>query len=274
MSQPPHEPPSEPPNEPPAEPPANPPPPLPGQWMPPEHLPPPPGMPPAYGAPIPPPRKSHLGLIIGLVVAGFAVLVGLFVVGLVVYSDDDFDDDASDEETTSSTESEEAEEDEETEATEEPAPEGEVLQGDGYTYELPDGWQDISAAVETQDAAGTIDSASAAGGSLESSPANVIVESGPAGGLTDLESAREQVATNLGAAAGGTPDNIEGRTVGGEETLGLSLTQTNPQGVEAAQVAYVTIVDDTVYVIAFSRAADAESLDEQFDEIVESWSWE
>ncbi len=273
MSQPPHEPPAEPPNEPPAEPPANPPPPLPGQWMPPEHLPPPPGMPPAYGAPIPPPtpKKSHLGLIIGLVVAGFAVLVGLLVIGLVVYSDDDFDDDASDEETTSSTEAEEAEE---TEPTEEPEPEGEVLQGDGYTYELPDGWQDISAAVETQDAAGTIDSASAPGDSLATTFANVIVESGPANGRTDLETIRDEVAQNFGAAVGGTAEEVEGPTVDDVDTLGLQLTQTNPAGIDVLQDAYITIVDDTYYVIGFSRDSTKDEFDDDFDAIIGSWSWE
>lgn len=238
---------------------------------PPNIPPPPPVAPPGYGAPVPPPQpqKKNTGMIIGIV-AGVLVLIGAIVLAVVLLagSDDSDDSDAKDD-ASSSTESDESEDPEESEE-----PDGEVLQGTGYSYELPEGWNDISADVEAQDTSGTIDSVSAPGESLEKTFANVIVESGPANGETDLEAARDQVATNLGGSVGVTPEEIDGPTVDGQESVGLQLTRKNATGIEVLQDAYVMVRDDVYYVIGFSRDSSKDEYDEDLEEILASWTWD
>jgi hypothetical protein len=194
---------SQPPYEPPNRPPPNQPPPPAGGW--PRQPPPtpPPGPPGYYGAPLPggPPKKSRVGLIIGLVIAGVIVIAGIVVLGLVVAGDDD-----SDRYDESSSESEDPT-DEPTEETDDPEPDGEVLQGDGYSYELPDGWRDISDRVTRQGTSGSVDTASAPGQTIEDTRANLIVDAGPAGGITfaDLETEYDQVRQDYGAVVGRRP---------------------------------------------------------------------
>ena len=260
MSQPPYEPPTDPPNQPPTEPPPSPPPPPnPGQWMPPEPLPPPPGLFPGYGAPMPPPPpKSHTGLIIGLVLAGVAVFAGLLVAGLLVYADDDFDDDPSGATSTQSSAN---------------APDTEVLEGDGYSYGLPDGWQDITDEVVASDPGTTLDTGSAWGDSIATGRANLIVEVTNAGGVTDLDEARDQLTANL-ETLGVSPQPVDNRTIGGQEAAGVSITRTNELDVEVLQTAYITIVDDTAYVITTTNEFSDDGPQDAYDAIYESWSWE
>jgi hypothetical protein len=220
----------------------------------------PPVPPPGYGAPLPPPapKKSRTGLIIGVVV-GALVAIAAIVLAVVLVAGSDEDSDES----SSGAESEEGE-----------RPDGEVLQGDGYSYVLPEDWTDITEAVTAQDTAGTIDSASAPGESLETTSANLIVESGDANGETDLESARDQVAANLGVSIGATPEEIDGPTIDGEETVGLQVTQSNAADVEVLQDAYVAIRGDTYYVIGFSRDATKDDFDDDLQALLDSWVWE
>src|SRR5690606_21145751 len=51
------------------------------------------------------------------------------------------------------------------------------VEGDGYRYQLPDGWQDVTDTIpETASGGAVLDTAAALGGTIESSRANVIVE--------------------------------------------------------------------------------------------------
>lgn len=275
MSQPPYEPPSQPPNGPPSGPPSEPPnqqppPALPGTYLPSDQLGPPPTAPPGYGAPMappPPPSKSRTGLIIGIVV-GTLLAIGAVVLAVVLVAGSDSDSDEgtdSDDETTSASPSE----------SESPVvPEGEVVQGEGYTYVLPDEWNDITADVTGQPGSETIDTTSAPGASLNTAPANLIVEVGPANGETDLESARDQVSANIGGAVGATPVEIDGPNIGGVATVGLEVTSDGVGGTKVLQTAYVTLLRDTYYVIGFSRQSGDGGYDDDFEAILDSWVWE
>ncbi len=213
-----------------------------------------------------PPRKSRSGLVIGIVVGTLAAIAAVVLtVVLVAGSDSSLEGDpaGTDEFTAQPSE------------TETPVlPEGEVLQGEGYSYVLPDRWQDLTEAVAAQPGSETIDTASAPGASLESTFANVIVEAGPANGETDLEAARDQVSRNLGTAVGATPVEIDGINIGGVATVGLQVTSTNAAGVEVLQDASVTILHDTYYVIGFSRQSSNHDYDADFEAILDSWTWE
>jgi hypothetical protein len=261
MSQPPWEPPTQPPPPPPNVPPPGPPP-----------AGPPPMAPPGYLAPLPPPKKSRVGLIIGIVVGTLVVIApDVLAVVLVAGSDSGSDQgSASDDESSSEPSDSESPSESETPAL----PAGEILQGNGYSYVLPDLWNDLTDDVAGQSDSGTIDTASAPGASLEATFANLIVEAGDANGETDLEAARDQVSVNLGGAVGSTPVEIDGPNVGGVATVGLEVTSTNAAGVEVLQDAYITILRDTYYVIGISRQADNHDYDEAFEAILDSWTWE
>lgn len=224
----------------------------------------PPPMPPGYAAPPPggQPRKGRAGLIIGLAVAGLLVIAGILVVALVVGGDDDS---AGGDESPSSTESDEP--------TEEPTPEDQLLQGSGYAFEMPDEWQDITAEVAADNAAATIDSAISWGDSIATGRANLIVEVTSAGGVTDLDVALDQLTTNM-ESLGAPVETIDDRDIDGQTFAGVTLTRTNEFDVEIEQTAYITIRDDTAYVITTSNESDDAEPENAFDDILASWAWE
>ncbi len=223
-------------------------------------------------APPPPPKKSKTGLIIGIVVGTLLVIAAVVLaVVLVAGSDSDSDDgSASDDDSTS-----EPSESESSGESESPVlPEGEVLQGEGYTYVLPDEWSDLTADVAGQPGSETIDTTSAPGSSIGTAPANLIVEAGPANGETDLESARDQVSTNIAAAVGATPVEIDGPNIGGVATVGLEVTSDGASGAKVLQTAYVTLLRDTYYVITYTRESGNLEYDDDIEAIHDSWVWE
>ncbi len=274
MSQPPYEPPTDPPNQPPTGPPPPPPPPMPGQWIPPEQIappnyptpmaPPPPPLPPP-----PPPGKGHTGLIIGLAVAALVLVAGILAIVLLVGSESDTDDDSeADDQTTSSTEPTQ----EATEETEEPSAEG--VQGSGYSYLLPEEWQDISSQVVDGSPGSTLDSASAWGSSIATSRANLIVEVTDGTSFTDLEDARAQLAMNLENNLGAITQPVDNIVIDGEDAAGVTLTRTNDLELEIVQTAYVILVDDSAYAITTTNEKGDDEPQAAYDAIYASWSWE
>lgn len=216
------------------------------------------------------PRKSRAGLVIGILVGILAVIAAVVLAVVLVAGSDSNSDSNPDGDSASADETTPQPSDPGTPAL----PEGEVLQGEGYSYVLPDRWQDLTETVAAQPGSETIDTASAPGASLESTFANVIVEAGPANGETDLEAARDQVSRNLGTAVGATPVEIDGINIGGVATVGLQVTSTNAAGVAVLQDASVTILHDTYYVIGYSRQASNHDYDADFEAILDSWIWE
>ncbi len=212
------------------------------------------------------PSKSRAGLVIGIVVGMLTVIAAVVLaVVLVAGSDSSSDNDSAGADETTAQPSE----------TETPVPpEGEVLKGDGYSYVLPENWKDLTQDVVARTGLDTIDTASAPGASLESTFANLIVEAGPANGETDLDAARDQVSSNLGAAVGAVPVETDGINIDGVATVGLQVTSTNESGVDVLQDASVTILHDTYYVIGFSRQSGNSDYDADFESILASWTWE
>ncbi len=220
----------------------------------PEPIPGPPPVPPA------PPARSNRRMItiIVAVVVAVLVLVGVGILGLVAGSDDAESGPAA--------------------QASEPAPSetasGESLEGDGYAYDLPDEWQDITESVLADNPGTSIDSASAWGASISAGRANLIVEHPDAGGVTDLDTARDQLQANLEASFESEIETLDNREIGGLEMAGLHVVRTNEADVEVDQTAYITLVDDAAYIITTSRKADDEEPEALFDAIYDSWSWE
>jgi len=222
------------------------------------------GQPGPYGPP-PTGGKSRTALI------GVVVLVLLLVAGgalaallLLSDSDDDKDDGNADVKVSEST-SESV-----SESRSEPA--GNLLQGNGYSYTLPDGWQDVT--EEGEGAPGAIDTISVWGDQLEGGRANVIVETGPSGGETDPEPLREQWVSNMTSATGANAQEIPGTTIDGVEAIGVQIESKNENDVEIVQTAYLVVHEGSVYSIGLSGKIGDDDVEQTFEEILDSWTWE
>ncbi|MEJ7831607.1 MAG: hypothetical protein WKF79_01715 [Nocardioides sp.] len=293
MSQPPTGPPPEqPPNERPTQPgwpPPQPPPtqPLPQQPSPYQNQPaqpyqqpgpypnqPPGGAPPPYGGyPPVPPKKSRTGLIIGGLV-GAVLLIGAVVGGVLLATSggDDSNDRASDSSSEDSTDSTE-----DSEPTDEPtdaAPAGPVLPGDGYSYELPVEWTNVTDQVLATNPGGAIDTVSSWGVDIPSGRANVITEKDNSGGVSDPEDLRSTWQANLESGVGVAPVPGEDTEIAGEKAITATLSSTNAEGLQIEQSAYLVVVGDSVYSIALSAEAGDTGAVDAFTKILESWSWE
>jgi hypothetical protein len=213
-----------------------------------------------YGSAGTPPRKGRTGLVVGLVTVGVAVVAGAIVLALVLGGDDGDNHPASSDTPT------------ETGGSESPSGEG-LISGDGYTYEIPEGWTDITDQV-LKDNPGqpTLDTASAWGKSVAAGRANVIVEVS-SWTYTDLGDAEDVLSSNL-ETLGGTVEDIEDRTIDGEPAAGVLLSRANESGVDVEQTAYIVHVGDDAVVITASNKADDDGPQDAYEEIYDSWSWE
>ena len=209
---------------------------------------------PAYAAP---PRKSRTGLFLGLFIAGVAVATLAIVLVIVAPWEDSSNggnDDATD-------------------GGGDPPTCESCLEGEGYQYELPDGWNEITDQVlEDNPAQTTIDTASAWGDSVEEGRANVITEVA-SWSYDNLDDALLVLKTNLGTL-GGTLEELEDRTIDGEEAAGVILTRNNDAGISIEQRAYIVKNGDDAVVITTSHKADDDGPLDKYEEIYDSWSWE
>jgi hypothetical protein len=213
------------------------------------------GQPAPYGPP--PPQKSSTGLIVGVVVLVVLLVAGGGLAALLLLSDSDKDDDNDKADAPIS------------QSTSESA--GELLQGDGYSYTLPEGWQDATA--EAQGAPGAIDTISVWGEKLDGGRANVIVEKGPSGGEDDPEALRKQWESNMTGSSDAKPQEIPGTTIDGEEAIGTQIERTNENDIEIVQTAYLVVHEGSVYSIAISGKIGDDDAEQAFEDILETWAW-
>jgi hypothetical protein len=214
-----------------------------------------------------PPKKSPTGLVVGVVVLVVLLIAGGALAALLLLSDPDDDNNDKADEATSQT----SEPTETTETTETSAPAGDTIEGAGYTYALPEEWQDVTA--QAAGSPGAIDSVSAWGSKLNGGRANVIVESGPTGGEDDVEVLRKQWVKNMSGSTGVKPQAIPGTTIDGERAIGTQIQRTNEKDVEIVQTAYLVVHDGNVYSIALSGKIGDDDAEQAFADILASWSW-
>ena len=207
-----------------------------------------------YGAPAPQPKKSRTGLVIGIV-AIVLVLAGAGVAfALLGVDDDNGKDSAGKDESTLS---------------------GEKLSGEGYTYELPQDWNEATDEAKGQDAPGTIDTVSIWGEKLDGSQANVIVEASSGVGDADPESLRSTWEKNMSGASGSSPLDYDGTTIDGEEAIGAKFERETTAGTPIVQIAYLTVHDGTAYSVILSTQQDkADEATQAYDDLLGSWTWE
>ncbi len=204
-----------------------------------------------------PPRKSRTGLFLGLFIACVAVAT-LAIVLVIVAPWQDSDNSGNDDATDG--------------GGDPPACEP-CLEGEGYQYQLPDGWSEITDQVlDDNPDQSTIDTASAWGDSVAEGRANVITEVS-SWSYDDLDDALLVLKTNLGTL-GGTLEELETRTIAGVEAAGLILIRDNDAGISVEQRAYIVKNGDDAVVITSSHKADDDGPLEKYEEIYDSWSWE
>jgi hypothetical protein len=79
--------------------------------------------------------------------------------------------------------------------------------------------------------------------------------------------------TNL-ATLGGDIEDLENRTIDGEEAAGVILTRDNDAGIQVEQRAYIVRNGDDAVVITSSHQAGDDGPLDRYEQIYDSWSWE
>lgn len=182
-------------------------------------------------------------------------------------SSDDLDEDDGAAPTSDATTSEPTEPPGSTDPTTEP--EGEGVSGEIYTYAIPDGWQDASSDPSFAQADTAVRSAEPVDDFLTN--VNVVVT--PAQGVTDVQSLREQFASELQEVAQVTPEALPDATIDGVAALAQRGRFTT-QGVDVTAVQYLTIRADSFVVVTLtSSQAEVAAAQQTMDDLLTSWAW-
>ena len=142
------------------------------------------------------------------------------------------------------------------------------------SYTMPEDWNEVTEEVLATNPGGAIDTVAVWGEAFDGSRSNVIVEAGSAGGESDPEAIRATWESNMAAATGATPVEMEGTTIAEEEAIGAVLESTNDEGIEVEQFVYLVIHDEDVYSIGLSAEAGDDESRELFEQMLASWSWQ
>ncbi len=150
-----------------------------------------------------------------------------------------------------------------------------TLAGNGYSYTLPSGWNEVTDEALAGDPPGAIDTVAAWGQRFNGAPANLIVEVGSAQGTSDPEELRQGWEANMGAVTNSTPKPIDNTTIANETAIGTEIRRSNENGIDIVQIAYLTVHDGNAYSVALSTNAETEDeARSEFEMILNSWSWE
>jgi hypothetical protein len=154
-------------------------------------------------------------------------------------------------------------------------PGGDVITGDGYTFELPNvGWTDATAEAATMDAA-SVDTVIVLGSSIELSQSNIIVEALSDGGASSLDDLEGLWKRNLAASDGATPTDIDEIEIAGERAIGVRIDdRLNNNGAPIVQIAYLALHDGQQYSVGVSFPASGDTISEgDFEKVLASWTW-
>lgn len=149
-----------------------------------------------------------------------------------------------------------------------------TIDGDGYSYEVPDDWHDASALSTDDPTMALVDSMSGpvdADGDLYS---GILVEIQDVG---QGQTARQLATTwrrNVGRGLGATPEPVEPTTIAGEPAPGVRA-EYDREGTDMVLRGFLVVREGTIYSIGFraEAATERESL-ETFDAVLDSWTWD
>src|SRR5262245_45906287 len=145
-----------------------------------------------------------------------------------------------------------------------------ALEGDGYSYAIPTGWEDATdwahkVAPRSAESAVTVEQSDDGFGT------NVLVTAWDASGPTGVAEAREEWYT----IEYGRLERLESVSLDGEQALGLRWEGRNEAGRRIVQVGYLAFWNDRAYSVVLSAPAESEAdYLSTFDELLDSWSWD
>lgn len=162
---------------------------------------------------------------------------------------------------------------------EEPTEEdGPRVTGDSYSYEVPQGWEDI---IDTPEAKGadTFVRSTQPVGAFATNVNTVIAAGSGMGTLTEdlpqLPQVRKEFAQSAKTQTGVLPRPIEDTELDGSFAIGHTVDEFEGRGGTLTITQYATVRDDVSYVVTLTAAAaDAENADAALKTVMESWNWE
>jgi hypothetical protein len=211
----------------------------------------PPYGPPGY--PPPAPKRSRLPLVLGLVILLLLVGGGVTTALLLAGDDDGGDGGRSGGATAAS---------------------GERLDGEGYSYAMPEGWHDVTD-EDAVSGAPALDTVTAWGESFNGAPANVIVERSPGVGSVSPDDVKATWVQNMRSAAGAEVQDYDGTTFDGEDAVGARIERDDPDAGPIVQIAFLAIHDGTAYSVILSASTEkSDEAMETYTDLIDSWTWE
>lgn len=202
------------------------------------------------------PKRSRLPLIIGIAVAAIVVIGGgLFGAFALFGGDDNGDNGGSGDAFEASSE---------------------TVEGDGYSYPLPQDWSDLTDDLDSAQTSAGIDTFAGEGDDVDQPQSNLLVEVDDLPGEIGFEDVRDQWQENIASAmTEGEIDELDDITIDGEDAIGVRSTGENAAGVDVTQVAYLALVDDKAYTIALSyETEDSDEYEGYLTGLLDEWSWE
>ena len=148
----------------------------------------------------------------------------------------------------------------------------EKIEGDGYTYPLPDEWYDLS----SEQTSAAIDTFAGEDDDGDQPGTNVLVEVNDLPGEVELDSVRDQWQQNVSSALTDPEvEELDDITIDGEDAIGVRSAGQNTKDLEVTQEAYLAILDDKAYTIVLSyETDDADDYDGYLTDLLDEWSWE
>lgn len=232
-----------------------------------------------WSQPAPAPKKSSTGLIIGAVVLALVVIVG-GIIGIIALSGGDDDPSAGGDPTSSGSASGGSSDGASQGSSEEPSEDvpdlgGPVIDGLGYTVQVPTGWSDGTTEFVAQNPGlTTLDKVFLWGTTFNTARGNVIVETQSAFGNTDPTALKDDWKSALVSSDPSADiSDISNTSIGGQTALGVEISRTNDNDVNVKQRSYLVISGDTGYSITVSLKEGDDDVLDKFEEILTTWRW-
>ncbi|HYJ68441.1 MAG TPA: hypothetical protein VEX15_12375 [Nocardioidaceae bacterium] len=145
---------------------------------------------------------------------------------------------------------------------------GPTIEGDGYAYAVPEGWEDRTSWARDIAPDGG-DSAVGVSDPDHGFDTNVLVAAWDADGVTSIEKAQD-----AWLPAGVSVEQLEPTSIDGVEAVGVRHETNSDADRPIVQLGYLALRDGQLYSIVLSAPVQSEGDSEAaFSAVLDSWSW-